>query len=363
MISPLSEVPGVVVGAMLGGERKGEPRKEEREMKLTKKSMMAVAILVAVAMVASPMSVGCNDPPPKVQETWCEYDLIAGQNYDAGLVKIYYMSQGESTWFEIYIITEDGWKISDSHVDIQIKAANFPQTKKGNFKIGKFAYKTPTTSSSTQHFYKIADKWDIDPTNCEELVIAVHAVVYKGCGEDIQEETAWAEGKEYGGNWQMYVIFPCCKYPDYPTDMTVTLKFTHPGQDSYWKITVIDPDGDLDDYENIYAGVFEGWCIDKYHTMSAGTYTVYLQDPWDYDSSGDWDLVNWILNHSDDPKYSVNEIQNAIWHITDGISVSGDAKDLADAAKAYGEGFRPSEGQWWGIVAPTPQKNIIVLDP
>ena len=251
--------------------------------------------------------------------------------------------------------------IYESHVDIQYDVSYFPQTKKGNFKIGQFAYDTPTTSSSTEHWYKITDDWEIDWDGCGDLVIAVHAVVYKGSGEETQWQTAWANGKEYGGNWQMYVVFPCCKYPDYPTDMTVKLKFEYPGSTSYWKITVIDPDGDLDDYDNIWAGVFEGWCIDKGHTMSPGTYDVYLSDPWDYDGDGDWDLVNWILNHSDG--YSVTEIQNAIWHITDGISVSGGAKELADAAIANGEGFHPSIGQFWGIVAPTPQKNIIVLDP
>lgn len=319
---------------------------------------MIVALLVVGLMVTSPVTVGDD---PVVQETWCEYDLIAGQNYDAGTVKIYYMSQGENTWLEIYIITEDGWKIDESHIDIQTTTDNFPTTKKGNFKIGKFEYSTPTTSSSTQHYYEIDDGWEID--GCESLVIAVHAVVYKGCGEEAQWETAWGNGMPFGGNWQMYIKFPCCKYPDYPTDFKVYLNFQSPGPNSYWKITVSDPNNELGDYDNIWPGVFEGWCIDKHNTMSPGNYEVYLTDPYDYDADGDWDLVNWILNHYEDYGFSITEVQNAIWHITDGWAVSGNAETLADDAIAFGEGFRPSVGQFWGIVTPTPQKNIIILDP
>jgi len=328
-------------------------------VKFSKKSMAIAALLVVGLMVASTITVGC-DEPPVVTETWCEYDLIAGQDYDAGTVKIYQKSQGDDYWLEIYIITEDGWKIDSSHVDVEKSYEDFPTTHNGNPKIGKFAYSEPDSASDTEHKYIIEGFGELD--GCASLYIAVHAVVYKGSGEEMEWQTAWANGKDFEGNsWAMYVMFPCCKYPDYPTDMTVKLKFEYPGSTSYWKITVIDPNGDLDEYDNIWAGVFEGWCIDKGHTMSPGTYDVYLSDPWDYDANGDWDLVNWILNHSDG--YSVTEIQNAIWHITDGISVTGGAKELADAAIANGEGFHPSIGQFWGIVAPTPQKNIIVLDP
>jgi hypothetical protein len=327
-------------------------------MKISKGSLMIVTLLVVGLMVTSPVTVGDDSV---VQETWCEYDLIAGQDDDAGTVEIYYMSQGDDTWIEVYIITEDGWKISESQVDIQYDSDDFPQTKKGNFKIGKFAYSTPTTATSTEHYFMIDDGWEVDVDKCEDLAIAVHAVVYKGCGEEAQWETAWANGEPFGGNWQMYVLFPCCKYPDYPTDFEVTLNFKHPGSDGYWQITVIDPNGDLDDFTDIWPGVFYGWCIDKAHTMSPGNYDVYLTDPYAYDADGDWDLINWILNHRDG--YTVNEVQNAIWHITDGITVTGNAKELADDAIEFGEGFRPSIGQFWGIVTPTPQKNIIVLDP
>ncbi|MCK5252657.1 MAG: hypothetical protein KAQ96_06895, partial [Thermoplasmata archaeon] len=237
-------------GRCSGGREEGET-KEERRMKRKRMTLKigalgAMALMLLVAF-AGTTTVGC---PPVITETWCEYDLIAGQDEDAGTVEIYYKSQGENTWLEIYIITEDGWKIDESHVDIQYLPENFPATKKGNFKIGKFEYSTPTSATSTQHYYNIADGWVVD--GCGSLVIAVHAVVYKGCGEEAQWETAWGNGEPFGGNWQMYINFPCCKYPDYPTGIDLKMWWTHWGAESYWDVTILE-DGsyDLDDYDNI----------------------------------------------------------------------------------------------------------------
>ena len=323
-------------------------------MKMGALGAMALLLLVAFAGTTT---VGC---PPVITETWCEYDLIAGQDEDAGTVEIYYKSQGENTWLEIYIITEDGWKIDESHVDIQYLPENFPATKKGNFKIGKFEYSTPTSATSTQHYYNIADGWVVD--GCGSLVIAVHAVVYKGCGEEAQWETAWGNGEPFGGNWQMYINFPCCKYPDYPTGIDLKMWWTHWGAESYWDVTILE-DGsyDLDDYDNIDYDTYVGWCVDRWHTMTTGSQLADLIDPWDWDPTIEWDKINWIINHRDG--YSRQEVQDAIWYYTDGIAPSGNAAVLKAAAEANGEGFRPSVGQMFAIVVDTLQGNIIELDP
>lgn len=329
-------------------------------MKMAKPSMVIVTLIVAGIMLASVMTVGCTPPPVKT-ETWCEYDLIAGQYYDAGTVKIYQKSQGDNYWLEVYIITEDGWKIDESQVDVEYSYEDFPTTGSGNPKIGKFAYSDPDSATDTEHFYKISGFGELD--GCGGLFIAVHAVVYKGSGEDLQWQTAWAKGLDFEGNsWAMYIMFPCCKYPEYPDDVLLKMNFKHWGPESYWGVTILtDASYDLDDWANIYAGSFVGWCIDEDHTMNAGDHWTYLQDPYDYDDSLPWDKVNWILNHKGD--YSIQEIQDAIWHFVDGKVVTGDALALVNEANANGEGFRPAIGQVWAIVTLTPQKNIIELDP
>ncbi len=330
-------------------------------MKTSKKSMLIAVFFMVGLMVASPMTVGCDPPPPVVQETWCEYDLIAGQIHDAGTVKIYYMSQGDDYWLEIHIITEDGWMIDESQVDIQSDPGNFPATKKGNFKIGKFAYSTPTTTTSTQHIYEITDDWTID--GCGSLVIAVHAVVYKESGEEQQWETAWGNGMPFGGNWQMYVYFPCCKEPIFSPTATVYVKAVYPSGDCYWEVTFNDLEYDTDYLKEGWTLL--GWCFEKDDTMSAGTKNVNLYSTYGDDIPDDdnwdeleWDRINWIINHKG--SYTTTQIQEAIWFI---LGEGGANNQLAQDAAAYGDGFHPSAGQMMAIIIDTYQGIFFEIDP
>jgi hypothetical protein len=112
-----------------------------------------------------------------------------------------------------------------------------------------------------------------------------------------------------------------------------------------------------------------GWCGDKYANI--GTYTWY--DVKAYSSLKDLDFLttntnlevneiqklNYLFNHIDDVianfQYSPmgidngNAIQDAIWAITDGLSVSGTAADLAANANSYGAGYIPQPGEWAAV--------------
>jgi len=324
----------------------------------TRSMFLTIGAFAAAVLMIAPAAFSC----PIETLVWCEYELVAGQDYDAGRVEIYNKQQGSNYWLEVYIIAEDGWMIDESHVDVQFTADAIPQTKKGNPKIGKFAYSDPDSETSTQHMYKISDFGALD--GCQDQVaIAVHAVVYRECGEDAQWETAWGNGEDFEGkNWAMYILFPCCKYPEYPDDVLLKMDFKHWGAESYWDATIMtDGSYDLSDWANIAAETYVVWCFDEHHTMSAGTNWAYLQDPYDYDDDLPWDKINWIINHRDD--YTKEEVQNAIWHYADGKSVSGNAAQLVSDADEFGPGFKPSVGQMWAIVILTDQINIIELDP
>jgi hypothetical protein len=361
MISPrLRGSGGHGGGDARGGGRKENTKEERRMKKYTRRSIAIIGALLAAFFMVAPSALSC----PPVLQLWCDYDLTAGQDYDAGKVEIYYWAQGTNYWLEIKIISEDGWMISESQVHVDEGDDPIPATKKGNPKTGKFEYSTPATSTSTQHTYNIPLDAALD--GCGVLEIAVHVVVYKGTGEDRQEETGWGGSEDFGGsNWALKLHFPCCKSPEFPEDVEIYMHFTTSGA-GYWQITVMDdpnnpPSYDLDDYENIWAGSFEGWCVDKYHTMGQGNTWAELMEPTDWDPTIEWDKINWIVNHRDG--YSDAEVQDAIWYFTDGIAVSGDAEDLRDDANTYGDGFHPSTGQWYAVVTDTDQKNIIILDP
>jgi hypothetical protein len=158
----------------------------------------------------------------------------------------------------------------------------------------------------------------------------------------------------------MYIKFPCKKVPTFPTEGDVDMFFKHWGTEGYWDVTVYDTDGNLDGFD-LNPGTYHGWCVDKYNTMSAGSHSVPLIDPYVWDDSIEWDKILWIVNHRDG--YGAQAVQDAIWHYTDGLTVSGDAAALVAEAEAEGDGFHPAKGQLYVIVTDTPQVNIFEYDP
>ncbi|HPQ46423.1 MAG TPA: InlB B-repeat-containing protein [Clostridia bacterium] len=131
-------------------------------------------------------------------------------------------------------------------------------------------------------------------------------------------------------------------YADPPEEkVTGTIRYTS-GTSSYLTATYsgLSP---LPNEFGIGNSAYNAWCVDNTRTISTGTnYAVTVYSPYDGtwvdDASIDahsnwvdipWDDITWIVNNRSG--YTKDEVQNAIWHLTDGISVSGNALALINS--------------------------------
>ncbi len=344
-----------------------------------KTSIIIFSTAITVLMVFSSISVGCDDPPPCVEND--EVILKAGQNIDVGIVKIWH--DNENLYVK-YILDDDfdgcEWTIYETHLSVVVGSWELhPQGK--NLKIGHFEFTEPTEEDDMWHLYVISWDDDLEEFNWgDELDIAAHAVVMKYCdGEFVQGETAWGNGDPHWKNWAMSFTYRPCEYkmPSLPTG-SVSYYVTTGSGVSYFRTHITDGGGG-----EVINGEWEGWCIDTGHTISTGSGNVYTGDLMIPDSSHDkwceWHKVNWILNNHAD--YDWEETQAAIWHIylgtewgagsSMGSGINLDAGQLADAQELAGLAddkcwFRAFSGDWIAVIL-TPTTNnqvtIIVVDP
>ena len=99
----------------------------------------------------------------------------------------------------------------ESHVDIQALPENFPTTKRGNPKVGKFAYAVENHNGAQDYQYIIplAELPQVDT-----LYIAVHAALTNGetawanCGGPDAYFGSWLNPPRRGGNWATYFSYP-----------------------------------------------------------------------------------------------------------------------------------------------------------
>ncbi|MFC2008532.1 hypothetical protein ACFLUT_00550 [Chloroflexota bacterium] len=153
-----------------------------------KKRVMLTLALGLVAALSVPMSVGAEAQ---------SVDLLAGQDMPVGTVEVW-----NDGWnlYVVYTIDAEGWAMTEAHLAVAEELADVPQTKKGNPKVGKFAY--------CEEFVEPVTEWMVtiplgDLEAGDELVIAAHAAVVNAAEE--LEETAWAEGRPFPWkNWAMW---------------------------------------------------------------------------------------------------------------------------------------------------------------
>ncbi|MEW5784837.1 MAG: TasA family protein [Bacillota bacterium] len=126
--------------------------------------------------------------------------------------------------------------------------------------------------------------------------------------------------------------------------------------------------------------IYATWCVDKNTTIGTGWHNgVQVFDPfcnedW-YDEVATqsrweaipWDKIEYIINQDYLSRgYAKNDIQDAIWYYTNGITVSGNAQEIVGDAEAYtylstdnvrltpGAGWEPGPGGYWYHIAPVP---------
>ena len=130
-------------------------------------------------------------------------DLIAGQNYVVGTVKVY-CTDGTSDYKVVYDITAPGCYLSEVHVYAGSEA-DIPKTNSGCPKIGHFPQKLEGLSTTSVCV-------DVG-TLPDEFTVAAHAVVNCSGSPYDGEETAWGDGKRFPdcNNWSECFVVDCKK--------------------------------------------------------------------------------------------------------------------------------------------------------
>ena len=262
-------------------------------------------------------------------------DLIAGQYDDVGDVEIW--NDGVNLYVK-YIVSKFGVYLTETHVHVGESLDDFPLTKKGSPKIGKFDY-------SMDHDYETEFTYTIPLGNWgPDILVAAHAVV---------------KSMPSGGGL-------CPTLPD-QVEVDLTLRLTP----SYF-LTVISGGTNLD-------GTYDGWCIDIHHLFEDGTHDVICsyEDPLPTGLvlyPDNFDLVNYILNqdYSLEP-YTPNDIQCAIWILLEGElpTLGGGPPEhtlanvdaiIADA-EANGEGYIPGCDEYIVIILKpvNPSKQLSII--
>ena len=132
-----------------------------------------------------------------------ETQLVAGQNTVVGDVFIAY-DEVAGTLTVTYETT--GWEIEETHLYVGSED-NRPANNPGNPLIGQFPIAGEHDPGTTTVSYEVLIA-DLDLVDGCSGIVAAHAVVNDGNGN---EETAWGDGAEYGGNsWAMYFYFTTC---------------------------------------------------------------------------------------------------------------------------------------------------------
>ena len=154
---------------------------------------------------------------------------------------------------------------------------------------------------------------------------------------------------------------PLLKIPD----STVTM-FVREGTDSRWEIFFIDAryGYDLVDFES-----YKAWCVRKHEPMCKNTmHKVRLYNCYDPDlppqfRGTQWNQINYIINHK---KGSKKDIQQAIWHFTNGrqpATTSVQATQLIEEANLKGKDYKPGEGELVAIlIVPEKCKQAMFLE-
>jgi hypothetical protein len=138
-----------------------------------------------------------------VPEDAHEETIYAGQYMEVGKVYVWHDEDLETLYVK-YMITDEDWMISETHLAYGDELNDIPQTKKGNPIPGQFPYKTEHDPWVSHYLYEIDITGEFE---CEDMIyIAAHSVVHKDLGDErYQTETGWTGEHEFDGrNWAVY---------------------------------------------------------------------------------------------------------------------------------------------------------------
>lgn len=132
---------------------------------------------------------------PNAENCYTEVELIAGQNYVAGIVS-YQIVNDELV---VTYTTSGGWEIDATHLYVGDCEA-IPTNRPGNPRVGQFPYKSTEAAGTTEVVWTIPVS-EFPTCGC----IAAHAELSLETGNGTQNETGWASGEQLPGNsWAMF---------------------------------------------------------------------------------------------------------------------------------------------------------------
>lgn len=328
------------------------------------------------SLVAKPgqAKVGSMYSDPQLDFTW---DLIAGQNQNAGTVHVY---NDASTLFVAYNLS-GSWQMTEAHVLV----STTPPNPKGGAP-GQFPYSQTFNPAVSSYTFQISLA-DLSLSGKTKVYLATHAATTSG-------ETIWGGywnngnprydfnwAKKWGGGFTTHVM-PVFNHTDWRS-----YSASHFGPQSYWGVNFAD-----NSYPFPGNNTWNGWCVDLAHSMYPNyPYEVQLWSCYDpnlpsFAQSGNWDLISYILTKRNAGAgiYAANwavdankeEFQTAVWYFMGGggAPASGSLADqIVQDALANGDGFIPGPGQYYAVIlfphtetdnnTVRAQMNIIEVDP
>ena len=148
----------------------------------------------------------------------------------------------------------------------------------------------------------------------------------------------------------------------------VSAAYSYPGDESCWNVMFPGAPYSVGSGYDVTDGVqYVGWCADRNIYLNNGSYNVRLYETYDPNlptlmshvnmgsrnggsQYGDWDMINWIINHKNPNAtlVGISDVQEAIWHFFTGSGYTGSDVEvlamIADAT-ANGEGYVPGAGE------------------
>lgn len=133
--------------------------------------------------------------------------LLAGQTTDAGTVCVTVIGDDLVVTFN----AANGWVLAETHLWVGDDMSDYPQTRKGNPKIGNFPYPSGDITGETTYMtvISLALLGFNCPTDVDDFFIAAHAVVEQPDGSGgFKTETAWADGDKFveRGPWGTFFM-------------------------------------------------------------------------------------------------------------------------------------------------------------
>lgn len=179
---------------------------------MKKRTRLMISMILVLTLLVTTLSVINADGTSTIQT----FDLLAGKNINIGSVNVW---EDTDNLYVQYLITENDWEITETHLHIAANLGDIPKTAKGNPIPGQFAYSQNHDPAVDNYTYAIslADLGSIG----ENLVIAAHAAVQHWgtqtvydeksttITEDYKPEIDWTRSSEdnvfstegYGGKW------------------------------------------------------------------------------------------------------------------------------------------------------------------